>query len=516
MFSLSLVQKGLLLLFAILLLESLYLGGLRLAVEQAESEAAAQSSSRHLLESAQQLTALFYRVKRCAQKMLAPENDNSVDDERAAFKNLSEQFRQSIQELILQLRANPELVERAQGNLEPARRVKLDIVARESEALFAQTIPWLDDVAAARDKEERTAIRSAAYRDIRPKSVEIEDTLVLFLEYQQKMVLALPSPHVELTRSLSTGIWLGLAANAVVAIALSAFFALSITRKLSVMDENTVRLRAGSVLLPPIRGKDELAELDEAFHQMAHQMARNDELRRTYILLFKRDLQHPLSFVRDQLDGLNDQFSQTSPPVVGRLLVTAVRNLTRLIVIVEDLASIYERSSSSMALKPGPAVPAELVDRAMEAVAQLASRHKSKLSVENSLSAEQINVDGDRIVQVLINFLSNAIKYSPEGSDICVQINRIDEFVELAVKDQGRGIPPEQLVSVFERFKQVSAQDGRRGVGTGLGLSICKQIVELHGGAIGVESVPGTGSRFWLKLNVTAEQSAEQRGEVNP
>ena len=122
--------------------------------------------------------------------------------------------------------------------------------------------------------------------------------------------------------------------------------------------------------------------------------------------------------------------------------------------------------------------------------------------------------DRDRIIQVLINFLSNAIKFSPPGENIWIKAEEVEEQIQFSVTDHGRGVPKEMQESVFDRFKQVETADAKKLGGTGLGLAICKAIVERHGGTIGLESEAGKGSRFWfrLPLETTKIESEYVRG----
>jgi signal transduction histidine kinase len=121
-----------------------------------------------------------------------------------------------------------------------------------------------------------------------------------------------------------------------------------------------------------------------------------------------------------------------------------------------------------------------------------------------SLELDQLLVTADagRIEQVLGNYLSNALKYSPEGTSVSVSLSACSERVRVAVMDQGPGLPPEEQQRIWERFRRVAGMktlDGS-GVGLGLGLYICKTIIELHGGEVGVESCVGDGSTFWFTL----------------
>ncbi len=139
---------------------------------------------------------------------------------------------------------------------------------------------------------------------------------------------------------------------------------------------------------------------------------------------------------------------------------------------------------------------------------QVAAKFQPQLERQN-LTLE-IKVDGDlpavlgnkdRIQQVLINLLGNAVSFTPAGGKITLAAVPAAEMVRLSVSDTGVGIPPEEQEKIWGRFHKVDKARTRRFGGTGLGLSIVKQIVETHGGTVGLESVPGQGSTFHLTLN---------------
>jgi signal transduction histidine kinase len=116
--------------------------------------------------------------------------------------------------------------------------------------------------------------------------------------------------------------------------------------------------------------------------------------------------------------------------------------------------------------------------------------------------------DHERIVQVLVNLLSNALKYSPSSSQVQVAAVVEGEFVRVTVADKGPGIPDAAKQTIFDRFKQVSRDDERIHKGSGLGLAICRSIIECHFGRIGVESTVGNGSTFWFTLPASERVSA--------
>jgi len=132
-------------------------------------------------------------------------------------------------------------------------------------------------------------------------------------------------------------------------------------------------------------------------------------------------------------------------------------------------------------------------------VAPLAEKRKIQLEVKNDADPE-VFIDRDRMVQVFINLLSNAIKFSPDGKNVTVSTSDGADYAEVSVTDEGRGVSKEMQETIFERFKQADSRGDRKKGGTGLGLAITKAIVERHHGTLGVESTPGQGSRFWVRL----------------
>jgi signal transduction histidine kinase len=112
----------------------------------------------------------------------------------------------------------------------------------------------------------------------------------------------------------------------------------------------------------------------------------------------------------------------------------------------------------------------------------------------------QVWADPDRLAEVLTNLLDNAVKYSPAGSRITVQAQRTDGQVMIVVSDEGIGIPPDELDKIFDKFHRVDRKDAKESYGHGLGLYITRKLVEAQGGQIGVESLPGQGSRFSFTL----------------
>ena len=146
-----------------------------------------------------------------------------------------------------------------------------------------------------------------------------------------------------------------------------------------------------------------------------------------------------------------------------------------------------------------------IVAEAAQRLASSAARHPIRLNLDPELPL--IEIDKDKINQVLLNLLSNAVKYSPEGGEIAVSTRVEGQMVHVFVRDSGMGIPADSLEKVFERFSRLESGATRYIQGTGLGLPISRQIIEMHGGRAWVESTLGEGSVFQFTLPLVAVAS---------
>ena len=176
----------------------------------------------------------------------------------------------------------------------------------------------------------------------------------------------------------------------------------------------------------------------------------------------------------------------------------ALRNTDRLVRLINDVLDLERMESGREKLQKQQCHSADLIQQAIETMGSMAQQHQ--VTIETDGNSVQFWADSDRILQTLTNLLSNAIKFSPANSTVWVTCQQQDNQVLFTVKDRGRGIPPEKLETVFNRFQQVDASDSRKKGGTGLGLAICRHIVEQHGGKIWVESVVDKGCSFFFTL----------------
>ena len=249
----------------------------------------------------------------------------------------------------------------------------------------------------------------------------------------------------------------------------------------------------------PIPGHEHPALLF-VLHDITRQK-RLENVRRDFVANVSHELRTPLSVIKGYVETLVD--SHETMPITDRdkFLKTIQRHADRLNSLLEDLLVLSRLESGQPGLARERVDIARLLSDAMEDIrARLsAAGHRLELAVDPALPA--ISADPLKIGQVVDNLVSNALKYTPIGSGIAISA-RIEEVdtIEFAVRDNGPGIPEEDLPHVFERFYRVDKGRSREKGGTGLGLSIVKHIVQLHGGRVWVESRIGVGTTFYFTL----------------
>ncbi|HEY9714574.1 MAG TPA: PAS domain-containing sensor histidine kinase, partial [Chroococcales cyanobacterium] len=246
------------------------------------------------------------------------------------------------------------------------------------------------------------------------------------------------------------------------------------------------------------------SQKDRAWFCVAHDVTEQrkvEQMKQDFMAMVGHDLRTPLNSVAGTLHMLIEGMYDIKTDAGMSRVKAAESNVWRLVELVNDLLDIEKLAAGHLVMEPQPVSLAKIVQQACDTVANVSERAEIKLECADAQTLNhEILADEDRLVQVVVNLLSNAIKFSPPGSTIKISAADRGASWEVRVTDSGRGIPKELHDTIFDRFKQVETADGRRHKGTGLGLAICKEIVLLHGGAIGVESEPGEGSTFWFRI----------------
>ncbi len=243
-------------------------------------------------------------------------------------------------------------------------------------------------------------------------------------------------------------------------------------------------------------GTDETSMLSRSFHQMSLVLNENEKRRRTYLELLKQDQSNSLKRVIDFVQEMGIQ--KGTPEKAKKSCLSFKNSLDNLLKLLASLAEELQGTRKKMELNLSSFPVSKLVDDAKTATQALIIKQDIKL--ETDLCQLELEADEHLIGRVLVNFLSNAIKYSAHGGTVLVSALDKGNEIEFSVQDYGPGLSQADINKLFKKFAQVEAADGKKREGTGLGLVICKEIVEAHNGTVGCQSKLKEGSRFWFRL----------------
>jgi len=223
-----------------------------------------------------------------------------------------------------------------------------------------------------------------------------------------------------------------------------------------------------------------------------------ERLKKEFVSTVSHELRTPLTSIRGSLGLLAGGVLGKLEPEASEVVAVAERNVVRLVRLINDILDLERYDSGRIEMRFERWAVASIFQRTLEAVRAFADQEG--VEVQWTGTSAEVWADGERLVQVLVNLVSNAVKFSSRGSAVRVSASADESWTEVRVADLGRGIPPTFREAIFERFRQVEASDGRLRGGSGLGLAICKAILEQHGGSIGVDSEEGKGSVFWFRV----------------
>jgi signal transduction histidine kinase len=291
-------------------------------------------------------------------------------------------------------------------------------------------------------------------------------------------------------------IYFGIAANLLFATLLIVFFSQNVTKRLNVLVDHARNLPKREPIASTVSGDDELSYLDLILQRTAGQLIESAEHRRSVMQMVAHDMRSPMMAAQASIELLNAVHGESLPPVGRRHLPNAEKNIDRILHLVNDLLTLDKLEAGKLDLELTTCSVRQLADDAISTVSSLAA--KRSITVVNECEDGSINVDAARLNQVLANFISNAIKFSPDNSVISLISRSTDDSISIGVQDRGPGLAKETAERVFDKFFQ--AEDGKKVQGFGLGLAICKLIVESHGGSVFVETELGKGATFWMKL----------------
>ncbi|MEJ5200714.1 MAG: ATP-binding protein [Anaerolineales bacterium] len=298
---------------------------------------------------------------------------------------------------------------------------------------------------------------------------------------------------------------LSLLASFAVALAASLLISRRLTAPLHALRQVSQRIAAGRyserVKLPSNLSKpenlDELGLLAVNFNQMAEQLEQTEAMRRQLIGDVAHELRTPLTAIKGSMEGLIDGVLPAEPETFQQIYREADR-LQRLVLDLEELSRV---EGGAYSLKRKLVSMEALINSVVQRLKWQFEEKGVRLTVNAAENLPLAKADEDRIGQVLINLLGNALQYTPEGGEVRIAVTKQYKEIQVMVQDTGIGIPPEHLDKIFTRFYRVDKSRSRAHGGSGIGLTIAKHWVEAHGGRIWAQSEgEGKGSVFTFTL----------------
>lgn len=220
-----------------------------------------------------------------------------------------------------------------------------------------------------------------------------------------------------------------------------------------------------------------------------------------FVSTVSHELRTPLTSIKGTLDLVNCGALGEMPEKAAKLLESAGRNSERLACLIDDVLDLQRIEANEMQYRKEILSVQELVEDAVSGNQGYASKHNVSL-IQDESTDTSLNIKGDhkRLMQIMANMISNAVKFSPDGSTVTVGYERVDTVIRIHVRDEGCGIPDGSEDKIFERFSQLDSSDQRKAPGSGLGMNISRDIAAHHDGRIFYESVFGEGTTFYLEL----------------
>ena len=252
---------------------------------------------------------------------------------------------------------------------------------------------------------------------------------------------------------------------------------------------------------------NEIGHLQTSFNAMAQKVLSQmeelkslDHAKSEFLSIASHELRTPLTSIKGSLSLMNSGVTEELNDVTKNLIQIAETETDRLIRLINDLLDLTKIEARKLPLDKKWVSVQDLFMKTKESLQGLASSADVQLHVEDSNRLLTL-ADFDRLQQVLVNLVSNAIKYSPKGESVRIESNiNMDRELVITVTDKGKGLSPEDQSVIFEKFRQATGPENPLVRGTGLGLTIAKALVAEHGGQVGVKSKPGQGSTFYFTL----------------
>lgn len=327
--------------------------------------------------------------------------------------------------------------------------------------------------------------------------IEVDGKIVGTILSPPEPVDLSPEEQAYLKRT-NQALWLATGGAVLVALIVGVLLARSLTFPVRALTQAAHRMTGGELEQQvKVKSKDELGQLARAFNQMSNQLAENSRLRQQMTADIAHELRTPLTVIAGYAESMKEG---VLPPTEDRLAVIhhEIEHLQRL---VDDLRTLSRADAGELALNRQSLSPIELLKQVATTYNHQAEQKQIKVALNIDPDLEDIFVEEARLMQVLGNLVSNALRHTPEGGQITLSSHILESgWIAIIVTDTGPGIATEDLPHVFERFYRADDSRAESDGGSGLGLAIAKAIVEAHGGEIEVKSKIREGTVFTVLL----------------
>ena len=237
------------------------------------------------------------------------------------------------------------------------------------------------------------------------------------------------------------------------------------------------------------------------------QLSDLNRMKDSFLSTASHELKTPLTSVIAYAEMLRGNDGRLSGPQRDEFLRRLHNEANTLLGLIDDILDLSRLENGKLTLDRQSCSISDLVRAALDTALPMAEKRQVRIEESTAEELPEVAVDQGKMRQVVVNLLVNAIKYSPERSDVTVGARLDEDFIVVEVSDRGPGIRTEDLSHIFELFGRGAPQADQRVSGLGIGLHLVKRITELHGGHVGVTSAPGAGSTFWIRLPVPAAGS---------
>jgi len=374
--------------------------------------------------------------------------------------------------------------------------------AENSVPLTSAELLARPEIAQAMQGQSATAIRTVTKRRVLYAAAPVlgNDGTVTGLVY-----LAMPLPAAGLPLNLILELAGAVSAAVILALIAGTLLARRIIAPVEDISRAAASVSAGDLnqRVPTQSNIHELNNLGQAFNTMTESLRQSNQAKNAFVADVTHELRTPLTVIKGTIETLEDG---ALDDLAGRgpLLNSMQRGTERLIRLVNDLLVLTRADAGTLNMNREPLDLVELARARCDHLSALAARHNVRLAVTGAESAWILG-DADRLSQVLDNLLDNAIRYSPEGSTVTVEINSSENEWQCAVSDCGPGIPEKHLPFIFDRFYRVDASRNRQTGGAGLGLAIVRALIQAQGGQISAESTVGAGTTIRFSLPTASQ-----------